>query len=383
MAKPPAARAGARFEISRRPIPFSYWPARRGRRHHALQSLLFALDPWIVIRRAIEERCPEARQVEALSVLDQARDFHLASSQAGVTAAKPVLIYYCYMNLVKAFCLTKGAVVTFERAQHGLAESLTLGGNEYVDATLDAYPTPNRNGQRNNFADFLQVLTGRPLAAQISYPVPHVLPQILPGHRLWSQANQTRERFISAESVEFWHSKTNKQIWIRIYFSADDLSRLHVGRQALLNDSGLSQAFRLVRNDREKNGSIDNLVCFEQTTPTVYVGDHPADAINHLASSVKDNLWSTVSTVPPYRRYYVYLSPAAELGSRMPQLLSIYATSYYFGSITRYRPHHFDNLMASKWAARIQDFVEGQAPQFLYLMASEFCEQDVTQPSIL
>src|ERR671924_350294 len=59
----------------------------------------------------------------------------------------------------------------------------------------------------------------------------------------------------------------------------------------------------------------------------------------------------------------------------VPQLLSIYAITFYLGSITRYRPHHFDRMISGPYGPRIQDFVTGQPLQFLYLMASEFAKQ--------
>jgi hypothetical protein len=77
------------------------------------------------------------------------------------------------------------------------------------------------------------------------------------------------------------------------------------------------------------------------------------------------------------------LCPAAEQPARLSQILSTYAITYYLGSITRYRPHHYDAITKSTFGPRIQDFVTGQPLQFLYLMASEFARQDVTKPSIL
>jgi hypothetical protein len=123
-------------------------------------------------------------------------------------------------------------------------------------------------------------------------------------------------------------------------------------------------------------------VCLEQVQPRRYAG-YPADEVNQLAATLKPFLWATVSTVSPYRRYYAYLCPQVEQGTLVPQLLSIYAVTFYLGSITRYRPHHYDNLITSPWGPRVQDFVTGQPAQFVYLMASEFARQDVTRPSIL
>jgi hypothetical protein len=63
--------------------------------------------------------------------------------------------------------------------------------------------------------------------------------------------------------------------------------------------------------------------------------------------------------------------------------LSIYAITFHLGSITRYRPHHFDRIIDGHYGPRIEEFISGQPLQFIYLMASEFAEQDVTKPSIV
>ena len=61
----------------------------------------------------------------------------------------------------------------------------------------------------------------------------------------------------------------------------------------------------------------------------------------------------------------------------------MYAVTFYLGSITRYRPHHFDALLRGGFGPRVRDFVTGQPLQFLYLMASEIAQREITRPSIL
>jgi hypothetical protein len=63
--------------------------------------------------------------------------------------------------------------------------------------------------------------------------------------------------------------------------------------------------------------------------------------------------------------------------------MSIYAITFYLGSITRYRPHHFDTIVQGSLGHVIEEFVSGQPLQFIYLIASEFAEQEVTKPSIV
>jgi hypothetical protein len=72
-----------------------------------------------------------------------------------------------------------------------------------------------------------------------------------------------------------------------------------------------------------------------------------------------------------------------ERAAVLPQLLSVYALMYYLGSITRYRPQHFDAILTSSYGSQIEEFIAGQPTQFIYLMASEFALREVTQPSIV
>ena len=124
-------------------------------------------------------------------------------------------------------------------------------------------------------------------------------------------------------------------------------------------------------------------ICLEQIKPHSCPNNYAADDLRHLVAIVRSNLWTTVSSIPPYRRYYIYLSPPAEVVHRLPQLLSMYAVMFYLGSITRYRPHHFQALLRGAFGPRVRDFVTGQPLQFLYLMASEIAGRDVAKPSIL
>jgi hypothetical protein len=376
----PQPQNGQRLEVLRRPVPFSFWPSRRGRLHYALQSLLFARDPWLPIMQSLKRDCRKERQAEALACLEQAKDFFAAGTSAEVVAARPLALYYGFMNLVKAYCLTRGVRATFDRAQHGLSAKLAAGAKELVGASLDAYQSlPAEDA--NNFDEFLQVYSGAGLPATTNYALPVLLPQIVPGHRFWSQAAKTSERFIQVHDIQFWHNPAADAMWLRLYFIADDLSRLGVTQQRLLIETRLGEAFGAVACNDQYQGRA--LLCFEQLVLHNYPGGYPADEFQPVIAALRHRLWTTVATVPPYRRYYVYLAPVADHPFLLPQLLSIYAIIHHLGSITRYRPHQYDNISAGPFGPWVQEFVNGQPLQFLYLMASEFGRQDVTKPSIL
>ena len=154
-----AARPGQRAQVKGREVDFSFWPSRPGRRHHwALQSGLFALDPWAVIRQTIQSECENTRRDEALAPLEQAEGFYFMGTERGTEAAQPLALYYSYMNLAKAFCLLKATRPTFDQARHGLSERLRAGHRELVDAFLSAFPSSSI--QTNNFDELLAALTG-------------------------------------------------------------------------------------------------------------------------------------------------------------------------------------------------------------------------------
>lgn len=375
----PQPRPGTRVTARGKTVPFSLWPTRAAHRgRFKLQSTLFALDPWAIISETIRTTCPGNAKAEASACLDQARDFFLSSQQAGVLEARPLNLYYSYMNLVKAFCLTRGIRLTFDKAQHGLSEQLYVGMRELTDAYLQAYPSPNPNNNAlQNFDELKFALTGQRLAVQVGYDIPKLLPQIVPGHRLWASAANKQERFVSIHDIRFMHAHDQRQMWLQLYLVSEDLSRLYVTHQRLLAETGLP--FTEVATTEALGDK--RLICFE-SAPQNYPG-YPVDYLSQAVNVIRPFVWSTVSTVAPYRRHYLYLCPPAEAPSRLPQLLSIYAISYYLGSITRYRPHHYPKIVGGEFGPRIQDFITGQPLQFLYLMASEFAKQDVTKPAIL
>lgn len=380
----PVARAGERLSVNKKLIPYSFWPTKLGLKGNAsLQTLLFSLDPWAIIDQTIKATCPTAAKSEALACVHQARDFYEGAIDAQRVAARPLALYYCFMNLVKAFCLTRGTQPTFNKAQHGLSEMLRSPGNrELSDAFLRAFPSPNARGELQNFSEFMRVLTGNGLVGNQDFDIPVLLPQILPGHRLWSSAANKKERFIAIHEIRTFIDKQSGEIWLNLYFVSDDLTRIGVTAREFLANSNLQPTFTQVACS-EKDSASRALICFQQTIPIVCPNTKYANYLQQLFGSLRPLLWVTVSTIPPYRRHYVYLRPSSEAAQALPQLLSIYALAYYLSSITRYRPHHLPTITDTAYGPRMLDFITGQPQQFLYLIASEFAQREITKPSIL
>ena len=245
---------------------------------------------------------------------------------------------------------------------------------------VESWVSPDSQGRLQAFDEFLQALECPRCPDRHRMPVTELIPQILPGHRLWAAATDEKERFLSLQRVQFIQNTTTKKVWLRMYVFRDDLRRLGHTQQDLLEHSRTNGGFRIVKCSEKIEDR--QLMCLEQSATLSY-NRHGVDLAMTLAATIKDRLWSTVASVPPYRRYYLYLCPPAEQNSILPQLASIYLLTFYLGSVTRYRPTVFRSILDGLYGPRITEFVSSQAAQFIYLMTSEFAKRDVTQPSIV
>ncbi len=391
MPVPEPPRKDQLLRIKDRPLEFSFWPVERTTRRYGLGTRVFATDPWTVIRRSIEQKriATEIKEA-AFALIEQAEDFYRAA-ESRVKAAKPVLLYYCFMNLAKAYILATGQREDVNDAQHGLYEKLDPAPNnkELDNAFLEAKrtvvpsPSPAPSQKISIFDELLKAIRGNGLETHIfRLDLPTLLPQVVPGHRLWVTGfgPQAKERFVSIERIEFRQDFRTKRIWICLYLFADDLKRINLGHKDFVKLSDLSKIFHEVACDESLNGR--SLVCLEQIHRLKY-SHRPSDSIPNLVGVVRHKLWRTVLLMPPYRRYYLYPAPLEEHPQILPQILSIYAITFYLGSITRYRPHHFDAILEGPFGPFFDAFLNDQPTQFIYLMASEFAQKEVTKAAIV
>ena len=180
------ARPGDALRVKGRLVDFSYWPMKRSTRRYGLQSRVFATDPWAIIRQSINEQCTAESREQAQAFCAQAEDYFRAADVAGLFTTQPILLYYSFLNLEKAFALTRGVRPLYARAAHGLAEAVPEGGDELADSFLTGFKQRNSpTAKQNVFNDFLKALEFPSLGSKKLFEMSALLPQILQGHRLW------------------------------------------------------------------------------------------------------------------------------------------------------------------------------------------------------
>jgi len=368
----PAARNGKLLTIRGSKVDFSFWPVAKTTRRYGLTSRVYVNDAWPIIAEAIATRCPKKKRDAAQAFRFQAEEYFRAANQAYQTATKPLLFYYAFLNLVKAYLLTTTSHQSLShQTKHGLRERANL--RQIVGSTVTAEPSDR--ARLSIFSLFLEAMGAKALTKERKYRLGNLLPQMVPGHRIWCEASKSQERFVRVKLSVFKNAR-RKRLWLAMYFDEDDSKRLGLSHVEMMRRAALQGSWHVVAC------STPMKVKLEQTEPTKYK-HRPSDVLASVVKDLKPNIWSIVLSVSPYRAYYVYLCPKGERRSVLPQLASMYAVMFFLGSVTRYRPEQFENILDSPYGAQIENMLHEIPGQFLFLMASEFLNREVAKASIV
>lgn len=381
MPKLPKPREGKILTIKDYQVPFSFWPTKKTQQRRILSTRVFADDLWPIITSSIKKNIKATRsQSEALAYCEQSQDFFRSAQIARVSAAKPILLYYAFMNLAKSFILLRGVRLELSNAYHGLVD-VDVFQSTLTAAKLQAHRYEAKTKKPNIFDAFYYALYKRHIPANNNiYNLRDLIPQVVVGHRLWLEAANNisprnhKERFVSVYKLQFMHDKRRKELWGKIWLERSALARFGYNISEFINkaDRGNWKAVEAYKS---------HYICYEQKKVIRHSGS-PADRLPEIADTLKTVFWQTVRSDEPYSRFYLYANPSQN-NQVLPQLLSIYAIMFYLGSITRYRPLQYDKISDSEFGAFVQSFIDSQPAQFLYLMASHFAEREVVKAAIV
>jgi hypothetical protein len=374
-----AARTGRPLLIKNREVDFTFRPMRRTSSRWGVHSMLYAADPWAVIAGSVREQVtdPVAREA-ATSWVRQAREYFAAAERAYAIEPRPLLYYYSFLNLGKAIAIARSRPDMVGKVMHGVA-AINRHGHAPSTAQLVIQQSMADRSRIQVVDELHRALEGTPVTAG-DYPVRDIIAQSVVAHRMWREGftSLRRERFITVERVRFFHDDAAQQVWSRVYVRRDTLVARGRGLTETLRESTMSSDFRAVTDPDPRIAREFHTL--EQLIPATYTG-RSADVVMDAVSILRTNLWETVTAAYPYRRFYLYLSPAGE--RRMPQWLSVYSTLFWLGSLTRYQPVELLQALDGPFGAFFREFLETQPSQLLYILASEIKQQDVTKAAIV
>lgn len=378
----PPARAGSPLLLKERDLDFSFYPMKRSNRRWGIHSTLYAADPWAVLAGTVNSSIPAGPDRDAAaSFVRQAREYFGAAERASSIETRPLLYYYSFLNVAKAIALSRGRAGLVGKVSHGI--SVAGGANishTPAGAQLQVGASSSIPGGTKSAIDELHwALEGAGVATG-TYEVSEILAQSVIGHRMWREAfTQPRvERFIPVDSIILKHDVSSRKIWVNFRLSRSSLSSRGRGVTKTLRDSSLLPTFEAVKvSDPSITSEFHT---FEQRNTVTYSG-RAADVVAEAVGKVRPLLWQTITAAAPYRRYYLYLSPANE--RRMPQWLSIYATLFWLGSLTRYQPVELFDALDGNYGPFFREFLETQPRQLLYILASDAKQQVVAKAGIV
>lgn len=370
-----AARSGTALKIKTRELDFSFFPMTRTNRRWGIHSMLYAADPWAVVSGSVIESVkPQNERDAAVSFVRQAREYFTAAERATSIETRPLLYYYSFMNLAKAIAMTRGRAGLVGKVRHGIAH---VGSAGHTPSTAKLQVATSSSSVKETVDELHRALEGAPVASG-EYAVSEIIAQSVVGHRMWREAFSTprQERLIPLDSVQFVEHGTD--IWLTLHISRARLRARGRGVTETLRQSGLETTFRAVQPSAPAIAAEFHVL--EQKVPTSYTG-RAADVVVDAVNAVRPFLWQTITASPPYRRFYLYLSPTTE--RRMPQWLSVYSTFFWLGSLTRYQPVELFDALDGRYGPFFREFLETQPKQLLYILASEAKRQDVTRAAII
>ncbi|MCC3295560.1 YaaC family protein [Arthrobacter sp. zg-Y411] len=380
--KLPPARTGELLRLKDRELDFSFYPMTRSNRRWGIHSTLYAADPWAVIAGSVNEGISASSdKAAAASFVRQAHEYFSAAERAASIETRPLLYYYSFLNLAKAIAMGRGRSGLVGKVSHGIGHvGGAATGHTPSTARLQVGASdPAVGGTKSAIDELHWALEGRGVTTG-HYSVSEIIPQSVIAHRMWREAFEQprKERFIPVDEVHFLQDAAANQVWLSLYISRATLLARGRGLKEVMSQSTLDASYGAVSVHDATVSSKYHVL--EQRHPTAYSG-RAADVVVDAVKGITPALWQTVTAHPPYRRYYLYLSPPGE--RRMPQWLSVYATLFWLGSLTRYQPVELFDALDGKYGPFFREFLETQPKQLLYMLASDAKQQNVTRAAIV
>jgi hypothetical protein len=319
-------------------------------------------DVWGFLRHQVSTAgLSEEAKGKALAFWRQAREF-FAAAQESLSASRPLLYYYAFLNVVKAYllCCDKEEILRF--ARHGLKEAKGNIGDRFrfEDQELE---TVQREGEVNVFPLFVEALEGE-TPGEGRLKVLELLEEVPGVHRTFVQVARRGRIFMP---VKEWRLENcGGGVRARLFTEKNDQDvrdTMHQVREAWcdLLDEQRSDDGRGIKDGEERVEWV--------TKPEPGQGE---EAVGRLAAKIREKGVWVVLTDRGYRTYI-----AAR--RRFPQLATVFAVMFYLGSVTRYRPYLWGELEQGDYGWLVTDFLETQPMQFLYGLASTWAGREVAR----
>ena len=326
--------------------------------NNAWVSDIWAFWDFVLRRHKSKVKEAETKYGYLHALLEQAKYFFQAAETAPIKS-QPLLYYYSFMNLAKIvvnICVDDNHAIWWNKKYiHGLSEK--TGSNPSLnDSTITCKIDNNKASVAKLFCEVMgdSIVDGQVLN------VKELLASCLGIHRAYTQTYNQKETF----------------------FRLDDLSTEREGRTLHFSshihdcsdkDYASLNAFYGNITDLDKHGQHTHCYMWREDFQRLKSGNCTRKELYNFANNIRQKgIWGI--TNGEEISLYVSSSPI-----RLSTEGIIYALMFFFGSITRYNPYVFDELLSDKNMWLMSEFLRTQPKQFIYLVTYRVLGRNIRQ----
>ena len=306
----------------------------------------------------------EQRKVNAF--VGQARDFFLAAENPR-TGSKPLLYYYCFMNLAKAALVLWGQALP-PKVSHGIQDpKANIKDRLHVKGQKIQFTGSSRN-KDTIWPEFWKCLGGAGDHRAVKFV--DVLRQVPSVHRTFTKATSTATSLLPVKSI--YALNGGGEVWLRLVFERHDRD-VDLVLPRLRKRESFCQFLHQV--GPPKDASNGGEYFWFESKPIAGTRRGIDTALRALSNEAFQIPSSAILTGSGYRTYFVdvndddWLHPVA----------AIYAAMFYLGSVVRYKPDVFEKLLEGVFSWVVEEFIASAPTQFIYLLASAVAGHEVVK----
>ena len=357
----PKARIGSPLLLNGRVVEFSLWPDSQGNK-----GTFYSLSVWPQLYTYVRTKKVLSQEVSnrCLSFLKQSEEFYKAGADTEILTA-PLMYYYAYLNLAKAYITIRQEHILTGNEYHGLhfrdfPQRITRNVFEQLVARVH-----ESNSERINWFSTLIDECG------FSYANPTVsllqcfneLPII---HDLMARVMRTKRQLFMFYPEFMLDSNTN-EAYVHGSFHNSEFSQSE--RRTMTQWINTSTAFQRVTSDDEY---LKQSFMFE----TVRTAPYNRRDISNFKITIIDP-WKSSLKIQFESRFNDVIYYLSVVNNTLPQLAADFAAMFILSSLSRYKPEDYYKLISSKYGWVIHEYLSRQPNQYLHLAASGILRTEI------
>ena len=352
MPKLPKKRDGELVKFKDEVIPFTYWPD-----NFVKYGTIRTYNCWQCVRSFIanaESDLDDKKFTVIHSYVKQSEDFYRASVNSSLQI-KPLLLYYSYLNLAKAFILIREKDVFEQKEIHGLSSTYTerYRGTTSLKCKIQR-PSKSRVSivkKLNEKCNFPSLKTNKIVTMdELFYEIVSIHDSYI--------VSKEKDRVFFPIKLTFLQSKNKKTVWIKGDINTQKLDKQTKERLAKFVSN--SKSWKRVYSDNRSILTIESIKEFPYSNT-------PKDQLRKLVEKIRHTIYS--EQIHDGYKYYLCCKESFHA-----QVVSNFIIMFILGSLVRYKPQLVEKIQ-NEWI--IHEYLSTQALQFTYLLSSGIIKNEI------